>query len=154
MRPILILAMAFVLSPFSQPAGGQAVAKGPWEQLKEKKTAWFLLGAINDDGSLATVKTFVWVKQVPEESSRILPGKGDRIRLLSAQDLVIIDYATKKEAYALVSPLSVKRRLEASDYTKQFCPEGTVLDVADIATSDTPINGLRQVWVRVTPPPA
>ena len=82
MRPILILAMAFVLSPFSQPAGGQAVAKGPWEQLKEKKTAWFLLGAINDDGSLATVKTFVWVKQVPEESSRILPGKGDRIRLL------------------------------------------------------------------------
>lgn len=147
MRFILMLAFMFVVSSLSQPTHGQAVTKGPWAELN-KKTAWMLLAVLADDNTPQTVKSFEW----PDGTvANRMPEKGERIKLLSTQDLVIINFGTTKEMYAFRSPTTLDRPLEDGDYTKLKCLKGAILVVADKSIGK-PIEGLRQVWVRVTPP--
>ena len=150
MRCALTLTVVLLLSSLSSPARGQSAS--PWSQLPEKKTAWILLSVISADGSIGSVSSFKWTDGTPTHHK--LPEKGDRIVLTTAQDLVIIDYATKKEALAERSPTTLDRSLRDDDYTKLTCPSGATLLVAEKQIGKANRYGLKQVWVRVTPPPA
>lgn len=127
-------------------------AQDTWQSL-QFKTGWIMIGMVDAESGK-------WVSQSPGfeilgkprkiDDPVDLPLPGDRIRLRFVYGVVIVNFRTAGERDRFVSPGS-KRTLDATDATGVRLPIGTLLNVQDRQTDDIPIEGLRQLWLRVAP---
>lgn len=142
----LVVGVLFVTSHLVSNAQDQPI--DPWQKL-EYKMAWVLLAVLDGD-RLGVIKAFEAIGKPAPAGGYILPGTGDRIRLLQPQDLVILGFSRTGETRRLESPTTVDRLVD-DDYTKTALPLGSVVQVRKIELG-RPISGLREVWVLVSPP--
>lgn len=125
----------------------------PWAALPSR-TGWLLLGFLaSDSDRWESDPSFSFVldeKTAPEASAtKAIPKKGDQIRLLSPQPLVILDFKHSGEKKLSDSPAHALRVTRTDDFTGVVLPEHSKVVVKDVST--TPLKEFRQVWAQVSP---
>ena len=120
-----------------------------WATL-EYKTGWLLLGVMTVDKNYwSSALSFEVLGKPHPENGYILPIQGDRIRLTTEQELLILDYAQSGEKNRLASP-AARQRLTSDDWTRIRLPKESILMVEDYQVGP-PMGALKAVWVRVSP---
>ncbi len=160
-----ILLCATVLTCVAvMPAEAQSarVSEDVWKGLRYK-TGWIWIGILTADTGkwAAGVPGFEILgnagrarKPVPSigggPAAVVLPKRGDRIRLIGAEVLWILDFKISGEKNRLVSP-TTRRRSETTDETGISLPAGSELIVRDVRI-ERPAGGLKGIWLRISPP--